>query len=584
MLYGRLPARRLPRRLTETLLRLSRIFCVALFVCAVSAAAHAQSLTRELPAGGAVEFTIKNRGGRVTVVAAPPEEELRSVSLKAESPGKAVAASDVLVKGSSGRVEIEVAKERVEKDRVDLSLRVPARSRLKIETGAGAIDVSGPLAAANASTVTGTIRADVPTDALRYSFRWTASRPRVYSEVELGKVRPQRGGDFLLEGTLGDKHAKKDGRTELEFTTERGVIVFGADAASVPADLRERQLTEAARAIIASGNVNLIEAIRRVAPRYVADYVGTLPQHERAPVIKTGARPSTVVAEAAPQLMRLNASVVDRYGRALAGLSPADFAVTENGEARPVTEVQPSRTPFNLVLLLDVSGSVEERLDFIRKAALAFVNTASPQDRVAIVSFRDDVQLVSDFTTDRTLLAERIKQIEAGGSTALYDALAYTLVHTLQPLRGERTAVVVLSDGDDNRSFVPFPQVLEAAVESGAVIYPIYLPSGLIPSGSAPAAEASLDPVRTRYLTLTSRADEEGRRLAAVSGGVYYPVTRPEELQRAYDDVVAQLRTSYTISYASTAALPPAERRVRVRVNRDGATVRLSPAVNVVSP
>jgi VWFA-related protein len=230
------------------------------------------------------------------------------------------------------------------------------------------------------------------------------------------------------------------------------------------------------------------------------------------------------------------------------------------------------------VLLLDVSGSVEERLDFVRKSALAFANTVSPQDRIAIISFRDDIQLISDFTTDRNLLAQRIKEIEAGGGTALYDALAYTLVNTLKPLRDERTAIVVISDGDDNRSFIPFPYILETIIETGAVVYPLYIPSGLIPASGAPAPDTTLDPTRTRFLSLTSRADEEGRKLASVSGGVYYPVRRFDELQLAYNDVVAQLRTSYTVSYASPTAAA-ARNRVRVRVAREGAVVRLSPAV-----
>ncbi|MFL6230552.1 MAG: hypothetical protein ACJ741_17410, partial [Pyrinomonadaceae bacterium] len=170
------------------------------------------------------------------------------------------------------------------------------------------------------------------------------------------------------------------------------------------------------------------------------------------------------------------------------------------------------------------------------------------------------------------------------GATALYDSLAYTLVNTLRPLRGERTAIVVLSDGDDNRSFIPFNNVLEATVESGALIYPLYIPSGLIPASGATEAAQTADPVRNRFLSLTSRADAEGRKLAEVSGGVYYPLTRIDELQRAYDDVVAQLRTSYTVSYQSAAPDAASAQRVRVRVNREGATVRLSPAVNVAAP
>jgi hypothetical protein len=149
-------------------------------------------------------------------------------------------------------------------------------------------------------------------------------------------------------------------------------------------------------------------------------------------------------------------------------------------------------------------------------------------------------------------------------------------VNQIKQLRGERTAVVILSDGDDNKSFVPFNAILEATIESGALIYPLYVPSGLIPESTVPNASMTLDPTRTRYLTLTTRADQEAKKLAEVSGGVYYQITQMDELQKAYDDVVAQLRMSYTITYAS---VTNSARRVSVRANRDGVAVRLSPAV-----
>ncbi len=541
---------------------------------------RAQGLERDLEAaaGAAVMVSVKNFSGRVTIVAAGADEELRRVSLRAESPGAAVQASDVRTLAEGGRVEVEVGEGRAERDRVDLFLRVPRRARVRVETRAGAVDVSGSLSEVEAATDTGTIRADVPLDSLSYSFRWTASRPRFYSETELGRVEEKRGGRFEVSGRIGDKKAKRNERIKLDFETERGVILFGVDPATVPADLRERQLTEAARAIIKSGNQELIEAIRKITPRFAGEYARTLPPARGgAPVLSVAARGARPAREVAPQLMRVTANVTDRSGRAIAGLERKDFSVSEGEATREVVAVEPARTPFNLVLLLDVSGSVEERLDFVRKSALAFVNTVGAQDKVAIISFRDDIQLISDFTTDRALLAQRIKDIEAGGGTALYDALAYTLVHTLKPLRDQRTAVVVISDGDDNRSFIPFPDILETIVETGAVIYPLYIPSALIPASGAPAPATTLDPTRTRYLSLTSRADEEGRKLAGVSGGVYYPVRRFDELQLAYNDIVAQLRTSYTVSYATTSG--PARGHVRVRVAREGAVVRLSPAV-----
>jgi VWFA-related protein len=554
--------------------------CLTLLLGVVSLKAHAQFLERELSTGEKVEVSIKNRNGRVTVKAAE-EEGQKNVLLRAESPGAAVFESDVVSTASGGRVEITV-RERREQDRIDLTVRVPARAKVKVLSEAGAVSVVGNLESAEVVTDTGTIHADVPVDSLSFNFLWEASRPRFFSDVELPKIKEKAGGWYVINGKIGDKKAKKEERVRLDFTTQRGVVLFNVDPNMVPTDLRERPLTEAARAIVRSGDSRLVEAIRKVSPKLFGDYAKTLPPPREAPSLVARRPPGQLAAAVAPQLMRLNASVTDRNGRAIPGLKPSDFTVVENGQERQVTEVEPVNAPFNLVLLLDVSGSVEERIDFIRKAARNFLNTVSPQDRISIISFRDDIQVISDFTTDRRLLSQRLEEIDAGGATALYDALSYALVEQLKALRGERTAIVIMSDGDDNKSFVPFGAVLEATIESGALIYPLYIPSTLIPESSVPAPQTTLDPMRTRFLTLTTRATEEGEQLAKASGGVYYPITRLDELQRAYDDVVAQLRMSYTITYASD--LQAQERRIRVRANRAGASVRLSPPINVATP
>src|SRR6185295_13953268 len=114
------------------------------------------------------------------------------------------------VTSAAGAIQIEVEREgsatarpadgrkvtqsaaQIERERIDLTVRVPARSRVWVETEAGAVDVVGNVAEAEARTDTGTIRADVPLDALRYSFRWTLSRPRLFSEVELPKVKGKK--------------------------------------------------------------------------------------------------------------------------------------------------------------------------------------------------------------------------------------------------------------------------------------------------------------------------------------------------------------------------------------------------------
>ena len=577
---------------------------------------RAQAYEKEFTVSTKTLLTIKNRTGRVTVITSDSEKD--KATLQASSSGAPVGPADVSVSGS----EIAV-RERTAQNRIDLTVHIPKRARVKVESESGMVDVIGDFEVADVFTNTGTIHADVPLDAVKFKFIWESSRPRFLSDVELPRVKEGRAGSFSIAGALGSntkksKHkkqpaesgnidnekqtvkneqiekavevnpneaaetTKKSGTPELvqlNFTTQRGIILLNVDPSMAPNDLRERPLTEAARAIVRSGNLPLIEAIRKVSPHLFGDYAKTLPPPQREPSLVSLRPPGELATRVTPQLMRVNASVTDHHGRAIAGMQLSDFAVYEDGAERKIVNVTPTTEPFNLVLLLDVSGSVEERIDFIRKAARDFLNTASPQDRISIISFRDDIQIISGFSTDRSMLSKKLDDIDAGGATALYDALGYILSDTLKPLRGERTAIVILSDGDDNKSFVPFPAIIEATSESGALIHPLYVPSGLIPESSVPQPSITVDPLRTRYLTITTRAAEEGQKLATASGGVFYSIKRLEDLQKAYDDVVGQLRTAYTITYASNAD-GTGHRRIRVRANREGASVRLSPAVS----
>lgn len=551
-----------------------------LILLAASGIVSAQTFKKELETGEKVSVSIKSRSGRVSVIAS--DEQKKNVTIEASSTGAAVESNDIQTGGKGGSLNIEV-RERREQDRIDLVVRIPARSKVTVETQAGSVDIVGNVESAEVNTNTGTIHADVPLETLKFNFVWTASKPRYMSDVELPKIKEKAAGMFTISGNLGEKKPDKAELVRLDFLTQRGVVLLNVDPSMAPSDLRERPLTEAARSIVRSGDSQLIEAIRKVSPKMFGDYAKTLPPREKEPALVRRAPPGQFVTVSAPQLLRFNASVTDRHGRAIGGMKESDFSVYENGVERQVTKVVPTSEPFNLVLLLDVSGSVEERIEFIRKAARDFLNTASPQDRIAIISFREDIQVISDFTKDRKLLSRKLDEIDAGGATSLYDALGFVLADTVKKLRGERTAIVILSDGDDNKSFVPFPAILEAIVESGALIYPLYIPSGLVPESSVPKPEVTIDPLRTRYLTLTTRAHQEGQKLADASGGVYYPIRHLGELQRAYDDVVVQLRTAYTVTYASNATSSTGP-RLRVRTNREGASVRLSPAVNVATP
>ena len=158
--------------------------------------AHAQTYERELNIGPKSTLTIRNLNGRVSVIASD-DEDLKPL-LQATSPGAQIEPSDVSI--SSGEI---IVRERPARDRIDLTVRVPARTRVKIESESGMVDVIGNLALAEVTTNTGTIHADVPLDDVKFKFLWQASRPRFLSDVELPKVKEGRAGAYSISGKLG---------------------------------------------------------------------------------------------------------------------------------------------------------------------------------------------------------------------------------------------------------------------------------------------------------------------------------------------------------------------------------------------
>src|SRR6185369_3281220 len=242
-------------------------------------------------------------------------------------------------------------------------IRVPPRMRVKIESETGMVDVIGDFAEAEVMTNTGTIHADVPLDAVKFKFLWQASHPRFLSDVELPKVKEGKAGSFSISGRLGEKTKKtkkpkkpnavelpsanpddeipsdgtadnkapenakpSDKLVQLNLTTQRGVILLNVDPSMAPNDLRERPLTEAAKAVVRSGDGPLSEAIRKVSPRLFGDYAKSLPPPRNEPSLVASRAPGEVVTEVTPQIMRVNASVTDRNGRAIAGMRSNDFA------------------------------------------------------------------------------------------------------------------------------------------------------------------------------------------------------------------------------------------------------------------
>src|SRR5687767_10705256 len=175
------------------------VFCAAIILL-WPATIFAQGLDRELNTAEKVSLSIKNLNGRVTVIAS--DEQKKVVTVQATSPGAPIEEADVRAVASGESVDINV-RERRAADRIDITVRIPPRSKVKIEGEAGAISVLGNVESAEVVTNTGTIHADVPLDNVKFNFLWESSRPRYLSDVELPKIKERAGGRYTISGKLG---------------------------------------------------------------------------------------------------------------------------------------------------------------------------------------------------------------------------------------------------------------------------------------------------------------------------------------------------------------------------------------------
>ena len=273
-------------------------------------------------------------------------------------------------------------------------------------------------------------------------------------------------------------------------------------------------------------------------------------------------------------LVNLNVSVTNRSGVALANLKKEDFEVAENSEPQTIEFFQPTTAPFNLVLALDLSGSIKDKLDIVKSAALRFVDILGPQDKVAVVTFTDEIRVVSQLTSDREELKRRIKAVDRSqGGTAFYEALWFSLMDTLRGTRGQRNAIVVMTDGVDSsldrynpmQSRVSFNQLARRLEESDVIVFPIYLDTEyeeVFERGNSSSEAYAI-------------ARDQLERIGELTGGQIFKAEKFGDLSGVYKQVAAAIRTVYSVGYYPTNPERDGTfRRVRVGVNRADAAVR----------
>ena len=308
------------------------------------------------------------------------------------------------------------------------------------------------------------------------------------------------------------------------------------------------------------------------------------------------------VIKVSTTLVTLPVSVTDRNGRYIPNLTKTDFRLWEDGVEQQVAFFSSVDKPFSVVLLLDTSGSTRFKIEEIQDAAISFVSQLRSDDRVMVVSFDDDIRVLTEFTSDRNRMRDAIRRTRTGRGTRLYDAVELVINQRLNQVDG-RKAVVLFTDGvDTTSSWASYESNIRDAEELDALIYPVQYDTyrdvgGSGGGGSWPGTQRKTSPIDILIGILGGsggsiniggggggvggsrgeyeRANRYLRDLAEKTGARQYQADSTSNLTYAFANIAEELRRQYSIGYYPVRPPQPGQRRqVRVRVNQPNLAVR----------
>jgi len=276
-------------------------------------------------------------------------------------------------------------------------------------------------------------------------------------------------------------------------------------------------------------------------------------------------RPPQTPFRAGVDLVSLNVSVTDGTARYVTDLTQESFQVFEDGVKQDVTFFNKTNLPIALALLLDTSASMENKLPTAQEAAIGFAKKLRPQDLAEVIDFDSRVVVLQAFTNSGAELETAIRKTSAGGSTSLYNAV-YIALKDLKKVVAKNTedirrqAIIVLSDGEDTSSLLPFEEVLDLAKRSETAIYSIGLRAGENPGTTTKGFK---------------EAEFVLRQFAQETGGRSFFPNQLADLAGVYGQIADELSSQYTIGYTSRNPKRDGTwRRVVVRVDRPNLTAR----------
>jgi Ca-activated chloride channel family protein len=250
------------------------------------------------------------------------------------------------------------------------------------------------------------------------------------------------------------------------------------------------------------------------------------------------------------ELALVNVTVTDPYNRLVTGLDKESFRAFEDGVEQEVVHFSSEDVPVSIGVIFDMSGSMSNKVDKARQAAVQFFRTANPQDEFFLVSFNDRAELTSPFTSSVEEIQNRMMYTSAGGRTALFDGI-YLGLSQMRGARNGKKALLVVSDGGDNHSRYTENDVRNFLREADCQLYAI---------GVYDANDMGRSREERYGPTLLSE-------LAEMSGGRAFPVSRLNDLPDIATKIGMELRNQYVLGYRpSNTEHDGSWRRIKVRL------------------
>lgn len=253
-------------------------------------------------------------------------------------------------------------------------------------------------------------------------------------------------------------------------------------------------------------------------------------------------------------LVVIDVQVIDQKNQPVFDLIKKDnFTIFENNVKQEIAHISRDETPVSLGFVVDTSGSMVNILEIVCDSILDLIKQMRPGDEAFVVQFRDESELVQDFTFDTRKLESAVGNLSLGGGNTLLDAIIATSDYIKKEAKNRRKALIIFSDGQENKSVVKEKEVIEAIKQNDVLVYFV----GIIG--------------RNPYVTPTKKDDDLLHLLATSSGARAFFPKNDKEILAVVAQIAIELRTQYVLSYYPTNDKRDGTfRTIRVTINKKG--------------